>query len=314
LIASVAGAAALAAAVGLLVSACVADGRTGVPAGAAPTRQVATFSLGGPAERTVDRTVAAPDLRAASGPMDVTVFYLRRVGTTRYLAPEDHQVRFASSVARVAASAVTELLAGKPRYLGAVRPFPTGTRLLGLGLEAGTATVDLSRQALGGASGDGYAMQALVWTITQVPRVKRVVVEVEGRSTGDLGGRPLSKLLGVGAGGRELVRDRDARLAPILLTEPAPRGAVDGGRVVAKGQARVAAGMVGLRLRDLAGRIVSQGYAALPSRTRGWAAFSGALTFVPPPKPQLWTVEAFEASPTDASVTYSVAVPVWVGR
>jgi spore germination protein GerM len=316
LITSVTAAATLAAALGLLASACVADGRNRTTVAGASTRQVASLAVTGPAERAVDRTVAAFDARtaAARGPIDVTVYYLRLVGAKRYLAPEEHEVAFASPGAGVAASAVTELLAGTPRYLGAARPFPSGTRLLGLGLHGGTATVNLSRQALGGASGDGYALQALVWTVTQVPRVKRVVVEVEGRTTGVLGGQPLSRLLGLGAGGRELVRDRGARLAPILLAEPLPRGAADGGRLVAKGQARVATGPVGLRLHDLDGRVVSQSYATLPSSGPGWAAFSGALTFVPPRTPQLWTVEAFLASPTDASVTYWVAVPIWVGR
>ena len=309
-------AATLAAALGLVVSACVADGRGGAPERAGSTRQVATLGLTRPDGQAVDRTVAAPDARseAARGPMDVMVYYLRAVGTTRYLAPEEREVPFAPSVAELAGSAVTELLQGTPRHLGPKRPFPSGTRLLGLGLEAGTATVNLSREALRGADGDGYALQALVWTVTEVPQVKRVVVEVDGRSAGDLDGRPLSSLLGAGAGGRELVRDRAARLAPILLAEPLAEATVEGSRVVAKGQARVAASMVGLRLHDPSGQVVSQSYAALPSNVPGWAAFSGALTFVPPPTRQLWTVEAFETSPTDASVTYSVAVPVWVGR
>src|SRR6266498_33423 len=106
----------------------------------------------------------------------------------------------------------------------------------------------------------------------------------------------------------------DVCSSDLLLAEPAPRAPVEGTRVVVKGQARIASGTVGLRLRDPSGRVVSQSYAALPSTAPSWAMFSGALSFVPPPKPQLWTAEAFESSPTDASVTYSVAVPVWVGR
>jgi hypothetical protein len=316
LISSVTGAATLAAALGLLASACIAGGGRAAPARGVPGRQAATVAMAGPAERAVDRTVAAPDARmeTAGGLVDVTVYYLRTVGAARYLAPERHQVRSAPSVDGMAASAIAELLAGRPQYLGAERPFPSGTRLLGLGVDAGTATVNLSGQALGAAGGDGYAVQALVWTVTQLPQVKRVVVRVEGSGAGEPDGRPLSPLLGVGASGRPLVRDRGARLAPILLAEPTPRAAVEGSRVVAKGQARVAGGPVGLRLHDPSGQVVAQSYAALPSSAPGWVAFSGALTFVPPSKPQLWTVEAFEASPTDASVTYSVAVPVWVGR
>jgi hypothetical protein len=336
LITSVTGAATLAAALGLLASACVADGGGGASRHSgpgsrqqAPTRQVATLALTRPAEpegpalqgdaragQAVDRLAAASDGRvsAARGPIDVTVYYLHPAAGTRYLAPEQHEVPFASSATGVATSAVTELLSGTPRSLDTARPFPPETRLLGLGLNGGTATVNLSREALGGASGDGYAVQALVWTATQVPQIKRVVVEVEGRSDGFLDGQPLARLLGVGTGGRELVRDRAARVAPILLAEPASGDAVEGDRVVVRGQARVAGGMVGLRLRDPSGQVVSQGYAALPSGAPGWPTFSGALTFLPPSTPQLWTVEAFETSPTDGSVTYSVSVAVWVDR
>jgi hypothetical protein len=327
LITSVTGAAALGAALGLLASACVADGDRGAAARGAALRdvhgrQAAALTAARPAERTVDHTVAAPGARMAAADarmaavgerIDVTVYYLRPVGPVRYLAPERHEVRFVPSVGGVATSAVAELLAGTPHYLGAERPFPAGTRLLGLGLDAGTATVNLSRQALGADAGDGYAVQALVWTVTQLPQVKRVVLEVEGRSAGELDGRSLSTLLGVGTGGLPLVRDRGARLAPILLAEPFPRAVVGGSRVVAKGQARVASGPVGLRMHDPSGQVVAQGYAALPSSAPGWVEFSGALTFLPPPRPQVWTVEAFEVSPTDASVIYSVAVPVWVG-
>jgi Sporulation and spore germination/Immunoglobulin-like domain of bacterial spore germination len=315
LLASATGVAALAAAWSLVASAGGGAGDGRAPA-AEPARPLAaTLAMTAPVERALERTVAAPQERvaAARSSMDVSVFYLRKVGTLRYLAPERHEVPFSPSPARATAAAVTELLAATPRHLGTARPFPHGTRLLALRVNGGTATVNLSRQALGVSGGDGYAMQALVWTATQAPQVKRVVVEVEGRRAGTLGGRPVSRLLGMGAGGRELVRDRGARLAPILLDEPGAGAAVRDGRVVVRGRARPAGGMVGLRLRDAAGRVVAQGHAALPDASR-WAAFSGALSFEPPRGQARWSVEAFEFDPTDASVTYSVAVAVLVGR
>jgi hypothetical protein len=99
-----------------------------------------------------------------------------------------------------------------------------------------------------------------------------------------------------------------------LLRDPAPRAAVAGDRVVARGEARVVGGAVGLRLRDGSGRVVSQGFATLASSPPAWGRFSGALVFTAPRGRQLWRVEAFEVSPVDASVTYSVVVPIWVGR
>ncbi len=247
-------------------------------------------------------------------PLDVTIYYLRTVKAVRYLAPEGRTVPYAASVDKLVAAAVTELLSSRPRCPGTVRPFPGGTHLLGLRLEGGTAIVNLSRQALGAASPDGYPLQALVWTVTQVPRVKRVVVQVEGRTSGSLEGRPVAALLGVGIGGRQLVRDQSLHLTPILLDEPGPFATVAGGRVVARGAARVASGTVGLRLRDGTGRVVSQGFATLATSPPAWGRFSGALVFTPPSEPRLWRVEVFETSPVDASVTYSVLVPVWVGR
>ncbi|HZD00192.1 MAG TPA: GerMN domain-containing protein [Actinomycetes bacterium] len=308
LISSVTGAVVLIAALSLLPSACAGDRG---PSGS--RRQIATLVALPESARRADEV---PGRRQAVGRLrpDVTVYYLRTVRTVRYLAPEEHAVARPPSVSELAEAAVTELLTGRPRYLGTERPFPDGTRLLGLRLTGGTATVNLSRRALGAASPDGYPLQALVWTVTELPSVKRVVVQVEGRTSGSLAGRPVAALLGVGTGGRQLVRDRSLRLAPIVLDEPSPEAAVAGDRVVARGGARAAGGTVGLRLRDGTGRVVSQGFATLAASPPAWGRFSGALAFTPPPRPQLWRIEVFEASPVDASVTYSVVVPVWVGR
>ena len=73
----------------------------------------------------------------------------------------------------------------------------------------------------------------------------------------------MAALLGVGRGGRELVRDTSLHLAPVLLREPTPLAVVAGDWVLARGEARVASGTVGLRLRDGSGRVVSQGFATL---------------------------------------------------
>jgi hypothetical protein len=317
------GVAALGAGLGLLATAYSARGQVDAPD--PPARHVATLAMRPPdqgppteriaEERAVDRAVEADATPISrQSPLELTVYYLRDVGGVRYLAPERHELLAAASARDAATAAVTQLLTGRPGSIGTTRPFAARTRLLGLKVADATATVNLSASALDASSGDGYPVQALVWTVTQDPRISRVVVMVEGRTGGTLAGRPVSRLLGVGAGGRELVRDRSVRIAPVQLDLPAPGSGAEGGRVVVKGQARVATGMVGLRMRDPSGRVVSQGYAVLGATAPAWGAFSGALSFLPPSNPQLWTVEAFEVDPTDASVTYLVAVPVWVGR
>jgi germination protein M len=259
----------------------------------------------------VRRREARPQ-RSAVGELVLEVYFLRTVDGRQYLAPERHAV---PATRAVAAAAVRELLAGRPLFGGSRPPFAAGTRLRGVRLDGGTATVDLSREVLRGPPGDAerYPLQALVHTVTQFRTVKRVVVAVEGRVSGTVAGRSLAAFWGA-APGEPLVRDRAIRLAPITLVAPVPGDVVRGGRLVVKGEASVHEGTVSLRLRDAGGRAVAQGYTTASTGAPGRGPFSGALTFPPPDGPQRWTLEVFEVSAEDGSVVYSVQVPVRVGR
>jgi Immunoglobulin-like domain of bacterial spore germination/Sporulation and spore germination len=252
-----------------------------------------------------DTRPARPDLRLA-------VYYPRTVGGRQYLVPERHTV---PATRAVAAAAVNELLRGRPLFPGSRPPFAAGTRLLGIRIDGGTATVDLSREVLRGRPGDAqrYPLQALVHTVTQFRTVKRVVVAVEGRTSGAVAGRSLDEFWDV-APGQALTRDPTVRLAPIALVDPGPGTVVKGGRLVVTGEASVYEGNVSLRLRDGAGRVVAQGYTTAATAAPGRGAFSGALTFTAPGQAQRWTLEVFEVSAADGSIVYAVHVPVWVGR
>ena len=59
----------------------------------------------------------------------------------------------------MAAAAVGELLEAEPDCPGSRRPFPAGARLQGIDLDAGPATVELSRSALPAAR--RWPLQAL---------------------------------------------------------------------------------------------------------------------------------------------------------
>ena len=245
------------------------------------------------------RPAAAVDQRGAhlSGrQLSLAVYYLRTYGGRRYLAPEWHPVPYTRMVAT---AAVSELLGGQPLAPGSQRPFPAGTRLRRVQVEAGTATVNLSAAAFPGPRGPArrWPLQALVQTVTQFPAVKRVVVQVDGRVVaGPLG------------------RDPALPLAPISVAEPAPGALVEGARLVVKGEASVFEGTVNLRLRDDQGRVMAQSHATAAEGAPGRGPFSGALTFTPPATSHSWTLEAFEVSPEDGEIVYAVQLPVWVGR
>jgi germination protein M len=248
------------------------------------------------APRAAPAAVRQRDAHLGGRQLSVAVYYLRTFRGRRYLVPEWHPVPYTKAAAT---AAVGELLGGQPLDSGSSRPFPAGTRLRSLQVEAGTATVDLSGKAFRAppVPDRRWPLQALVHTLTQFPTVERVVVEVEGQ--------PL---------GGPLTRDPALPLAPIALVEPAPGALVKGDRLVVKGEASVYEGTVSLRLRDDRGRLMAQSHATAAKGAPGRGRFSGALSFTPPATSHAWTLEAFEVSPEDGEVVYSVQHPVWVGR
>ena len=72
------------------------------------------------------------------------------------------------------------LLAGPPSGSGLDTQIPAGTEVRDLGFANGTATLDLSANfKLGGA--DEVRIGQVVYTLTQVPTVKKVVLTIEGK-------------------------------------------------------------------------------------------------------------------------------------
>ena len=243
------------------------------------------------AGRTRAAQVKQRDSHLSGRQLNLAVYYLRTFKGRRYLAPEWHPVPYTRAVA---GAAIDELLAGDPYCPGSRRPFPAGTRLRGVRIEDGTATVELSGT---GPRLSRWPVQALVHTLTQFPTVRRVQLRADGRAVGG-----------------PLARDRELRLAPIALAQPAPGAVVAGQRLVVKGEASVYEGTVSLRLRDDSGHVVAQGYATAATGAPGRGPFAGALRFTPPAAPHPWTLEAFEVSADDGEIGYLVSLPVWVGR
>jgi hypothetical protein len=90
--------------------------------------------------------------------------------------------------AGVARAAMEALLAGPP--VGLTTAIPDGTRLLGLSIADGVATVDLSGEfGSGGGSASVLARLAqVVYTLTQFPSVESVSFRLDGKPVSTLGG------------------------------------------------------------------------------------------------------------------------------
>jgi sporulation and spore germination protein/immunoglobulin-like protein involved in spore germination len=116
----------------------------------------------------------------------------------------------------VARAAVEALLAGPPSGLSTA--IPDGTRLRGLTIAEGVATVDLSSEfASGGGSASMLGRLAqIVYTLTQFPSVTGVDFELDGKPADALGGE------GVALDHPQTRKDYEEQTPVILVESPLP--------------------------------------------------------------------------------------------
>jgi len=86
---------------------------------------------------------------------------------------------------RVATAAIEELLdgpTGEERASGFASAIPAGTRLLGISIKSGVATIDLTSeyQSGGGSLSMQVRLGQVVYTLTQFPTVKKVSFRLDG--------------------------------------------------------------------------------------------------------------------------------------
>jgi hypothetical protein len=152
----------------------------------------------------------------------------------------------------IGAAAVTELLAGPESIESAAdvsTAVPDGTRLLGLNIANGLATVDLSSEfELGGGS---LSMQMrlaqVVYTLTQFPTVKRVQFQLDGEPVRVFSGEGIVLDKPVTRG------DYEELLPAILVAQPAI-GAEVGRAVTVSGTANVFEATVTALVETAAGK------------------------------------------------------------
>ena len=97
------------------------------------------------------------------------------------------------STPRIATAAMQSLLAGpsaREQAAAVGSQIPAGTQLLGLTIEDGVATVDLTSEfeSGGGSASMNMRIAQVVYTLTQFPTVKGVLFELDGQRVDVLGG------------------------------------------------------------------------------------------------------------------------------
>ena len=110
----------------------------------------------------------------------ITVYYCKTDGET--LAPWKVTLGPARDRKSLAFYAATQALAGPPPGVEAIR-FPAGSSVRRVDVSGDAVTLDLNRAAAsqpGGSFAESGEFKALVWTLTALPGVAKVQVEIEG--------------------------------------------------------------------------------------------------------------------------------------
>lgn len=236
--------------------------------------------------------------------MEVAVYYLKSGDDDIYLVREVHQVEKTSEVAQ---AALNELIKGEPLTPDAFRVLPEDTRILGINIDNGLATVDFSSEVLRanvGSSGEGLGIASIVNTLTEFPTIQEVAFTVDGQveNAMDWWGH-------VGLYEQPFQRDLSNVFEPAIWVTSPVKDQVISSPLKISGNARVFEATVSFRLKDAAGNVLAEGFTTAAEGAPGRGDFEGELAFKPDGSGQ-GQLEIFEESMKDGSDLNKVTIPV----
>ena len=245
-----------------------------------------------------------PSPPASEQPLSLAVYYLKVSEQDEYLVREVRHIPYTTDSIKAAAQ---EAVSGQPLTKGAELVFPSGTKILGVKVENGLATVNFSREVLKanqGSEGEALAIQSMVNTLTEFPEVRAVSFQVEGKldeRTKDWWGH-------VGLYDQPFQRNLAKVYEPRIWVTHPTENQVAGVPLLVKGSAMVFEGTVNIRLLDKTGEKLAEG-TTTATEGMGRGEFEYRLTFKPP-SPGQGELEVFWASPEDGRILDKVTIPV----
>jgi hypothetical protein len=211
----------------------------------------------------------------------------------------------------VGAAAIKSLLAGpNSAELGARPAFyttiPSATRFLGLRIESGIATVNLSREfAEGGGSASVLGRLAqVVYTLTQFPTVQGVRLELDGVPVTNFSGE------GVVLDGPVDRADYTDQLPAVFVDRPA-WGGVLGNPAHIAGLANVFEAAFQVRIVNAGGRSLAEATVQASCGTGCWGTFDTSIPY-DVSRSQWGRLQVYVLSAADGSVENLTEYPVWL--
>lgn len=290
----------LTAAIGLLAAACAESGPGGLgpvpttepPASPSPTASPTGDEPGepSPTPTPTEAETMTYEVWFASG--DGWMFLTHRT------EPSDPAVGRASLLALLAGPNELE------RSAGVSSTVPDGTELLGLSIDDGTATVDLSGEFESGGGSLSVMMRLgqLVYTLTQFPTVDGVLLELDGE--------PVEVFSGVGlVVDRPMTRRSFEDLLPPIVVESPTIGQEVSSPVTISGTANVFEATVSISIYDAEGNEIVRTFTTATCGTGCRGTYSEAVRFEVD-ETQPGVIEVYESSAEDGSKLHVVRIDV----
>jgi germination protein M len=270
------------------------------PTPSAPPSQEPSGSPGATPRPTVTPTKAPADTMVIRA-----YFVLDGDVGVEGLVPTLREVPETTAVARAAMETLLrgEILADYDRLASAI---PAGTRLLGLTIRDGIATVDLSREfESGGGSASAFRrLGQVVYTLTQFPTVRAVLFQVEGKTVTTFGSE------GIVLEGPQARDDFEDLLPSIFVDRPA-YGAAIGNPARVTGNANVFEASFRIQIIDGSGQTMQDDHAMASCGTGCRGTFDLTIPYTVP-KAQWGTLRVFYGSAQDGSPQDIRDYPIWL--
>jgi hypothetical protein len=185
--------------------------------------------------------------------------------------------RSRTATPRVGSAALADLLAGptsSEHDTGIGTQIPDGTELLGLSIDKGIATVDLTSEyeSGGGTASMTMRLAQVVCTLDQFPTVKGVLFQLDGSPVDVLGGE------GIVIDHPLRCRDYNDLLPAILVTSPAAGETVPN-PVTITGSANVFEANVTVAILDASGKVVGNAFTTATCGTGCRGTFSVTVPY-----------------------------------
>ncbi len=232
-------------------------------------------------------------------------FYLEMVPGSSGLVPVLREVPATKAVATAAMNALIN--GPTENESGAMSSaVPAGTRLLGLSISGGVATVDLSREfeSGGGSASAMIRLGQVVFTLTQFPTVRSVVFQIEGRTVTVFGSE------GIVLDGPVARADYEDLLPTTFVDRPA-YGAAIGNPARISGSSNAYEATSWVEIRDSEGRPVASSVVTATCGTGCRGTFDVTLNY-DVPRAQWGTLRVLEESAMDGSPQHVREYPVWL--